>query len=256
MHSKKIPGLLQRIGKFKKRFEQSVRAYVENPPTSVPIPSKNNEVNFGLPPKTDDFDYHGIKIWTRSGDSLLSGSGTNYTYIQFQQRTPDFAKFKIYLTLNESHVADHLPDIIKASQIAGAVALKVKFEQDMKVGRDRIIMYFSNFENTVNFAKQLDKKFSEMEIYGDDLPFTLQIGEKRSPVYIAADPFTALNQTSWRTKITSVIAKALEETVNIQQDNQRIQLIRETLQNEGIDPDFWLPFEFARIYGQMSDYPL
>jgi len=248
-----LKGLIQRASKWTKQIEKLVSLYTEKSRITSPRELINQEENFGLPSlNSDGYNYHGTKIWTREGDLLLSGSGIKYTYIQFSQSVPQSAKYKIYLTLNPIDVANILPSLVSNSKSAGAVALKVKFTSEIAKERDRIILYFSKFENAIQYAKLLNQRFAENEIYGDDLPFTLQVGEKNSPVYVAVDPFVGLTKTSWRGKITNTIAKALEESQGMDSVDQRAEMIRDAIKREGIDPDFWLPFEYAQIYENFS----
>lgn len=178
-------------------------------------------------------------------------SGSNNGWLAWQPRRDQTvtqkskSTYKLYLSPHPAHLSEALAVFLKQSAVLNALAFKVGKDAYGLLRPDKMVVYFSNFQDLAEGAEQLRYDLDGCPAQG--VPFTAAITSDgllswgMDPPRPAQTPLPSMRE-SWRLWITNRLARALlaaQSSLSTAVEPWQFALNR--LRLEGIDTATWKP---------------
>jgi len=149
----------------------------------------------------------------------------------------DKVNYKVYI----SPLPDEMPEVFKIVREkivdAGANSMKTGRVTSAILRPDKLIVYFSNISDALDFANDMIGETSQFK--GQGVPFSFQLFRGNQLISIGVDPPPKFGlQNSWRRYVTDKLALAIQgaDRANVK---DRIKYIRTHMRVFGVDIDEW-----------------
>lgn len=153
--------------------------------------------------------------------------------------------FKLYISPMPEDLASLVGLVIDLVGVSGAHALKIGKTAEGLLRPDKLMIYFSNLEDTIEFAEKI--LGNAVIHHSQGVPFTYPVGDS-GLLSIGFDPPASVSWESrpegesWRLWVTNIIAAAILKAKRSRSSDHMAGIMK-AIEAAGVDPIWWRPVE-------------